>query len=128
MSIKEVLNKHKMHKEMNVYLQGLSNELVEDYSMLYSSDFTKAKDSQKYAKILFYLIEESKKSNNTKAYAELKNIVDSYGKWKRVTNCGQSANAPAKICLSLPTTVQAKLETIYRSKKSSRATKNELNR
>ena len=118
MSLKEALEQHKMHKEMNVYLQGLSNELVEDYSLLYSSDFTKAKDSQKSAKILFNLIKETKKSNNLKAYAELKSVVDTYGKWKRVTNCGVTSNAQSKICLSLPKAVQSKLEAMYKTQKS----------
>ena len=119
MSLKEVLEQHKMHKVMNTYLQGLSNEMVEDYSLLYCSDFTRAKESQKSAQILFKLIDDTKKSNNVKAFVELKNVVDTYGKWKRVTNCGVTANAPSKICLALPKAVQSKLISMYNASRHS---------
>lgn len=128
MSIKEVLAQHKMHKEMNSYMQALSFEVTEDYSMLYYADMTKAQDSQKYAKILLDLINESKKSNNTKAYAELKAVVDTYGKWKHISAYGQQANAPSKICLSLPKAIQSKLDAMYNAQKRVRSATSELTR
>ena len=114
MVIKDLYEQHKVQKEMTELLHGLSVEIGEDYSMLYYPDDVSAKTSQKYAKVLFDLLKQSKESQDMRKYLALREIIQKYGKRQVVTKQGFiTSQVSSKITLSLPKQVQSKLDSLY---------------